>query len=364
MEALACPNPVTTGFRAQRMTAPGVPGIDKASEPTDRRERHRGLHRLRVSEKLILGFLAYLTLAAWFFPVAAPRRWLILATNGLACVLVAALSRFQQPIADTTPRSQQRSPRRVLTLELLDGCKLLAEVRNWLPLALILVAYRESGLFVRPDLSYRLDELFVVWDRSILGNEGTLRAIAAGGPWLTSYLEVAYLLCYPLVPIGLALVLIHRRRMISSFVEVGDHSHGEVRGAVTVDEFWTTVLLAAFSAYGAFPFFPLTPPRVLYHDLPGTSFSFWRGANLWLLDHYGVQACIFPSGHVAVVTATALAVRRRQPRLGLVFLWAAFSIAVATVVLRYHYSADTLAGAAVAVAAALVSRRIHIQEAN
>src|SRR6516162_3023949 len=168
MEAPACPNPVTTGFRAQRMTAPGVPGIDKASEPTARRERHRGLRRLRVSEKLILGFLAYLTLAAWFFPVDAPQRWLILATNGLACVLVAALGRFDQPDRNGTARSRERLPGRILTLAPLDGSRLLAEVRHWLPLALILVAYRESGLFVRPDLSYRLDELFVVWDRSIL----------------------------------------------------------------------------------------------------------------------------------------------------------------------------------------------------
>lgn len=347
------------------MTASGASAINKASEPAGfRRGRRWGFTRLRVSEKLCLVFLAYLTLAAWFFPVDSPQRWLILSTNALACAVLAALSRFDQPGRNGTACGQENLPGGFLTLAPPHGSRLLAALRNWLPLALILVAYRESGLFVRPDLSHRLDQLFVIWDRYILGNEWTLSAIAAGGHWLAGYLEIAYLFCYPLVPIGLVAVLLHDRRTGRAFSPGGDHGQGGAASTVAVDHFWTTVLLAAFCAYGAFPFFPLTPPRVLYHDMPGVSFSFWRGANVWLLDHYGVQACIFPSGHVAVVTATALAIRRRQPRLGLVFLWAAFSIAVATVLLRYHYAADTLAGAAVGVAAGFVSHRLHADETN
>ena len=70
------------------------------------------------------------------------------------------------------------------------------------------------------------------------------------------------------------------------------------------------MLLAALFCYAVYPFFPLTPPRLLFHDLPGPAVSpLLRTVNFWLLDAYGVQACIFPSGHVAAVTATALAVR-------------------------------------------------------
>jgi membrane-associated phospholipid phosphatase len=54
---------------------------------------------------------------------------------------------------------------------------------------------------------------------------------------------------------------------------------------------------------------------------------------------------VFPSGHVAAVTATALTVRQRLPRLGVVFIVAALSIA--TVYGRYHYAADALAGAVI-----------------
>ena len=103
--------------------------------------------------------------------------------------------------------------------------------------------------------------------------------------------------------------------------------------------------------------FPLTPPRLLFHDLPGPPVApFLRMANLWLLGTYGVQACIFPSGHVAAVTATALVVRAYRPRFGALFILAAASVAAASVFLRYHYTADALAGALLGWAAARASR--------
>jgi membrane-associated phospholipid phosphatase len=79
---------------------------------------------------------------------------------------------------------------------------------------------------------------------------------------------------------------------------------------------------------------------------------------IWLLDHYSVQACIFPSGHVAAATAVALAVRKHAPRLGALFLFLAASVALATVYGRYHYAADAVAGALVGVAAFIASNAI------
>ena len=83
-----------------------------------------------------------------------------------------------------------------------------------------------------------------------------------------------------------------------------------------------------------------------------------RKMNFWLLDHYSVQACIFPSGHVAAVTAVALAVRKHAPRLGALFLFLAASVTLATVYGRYHYAADAVAGALVGVAAYFASNAI------
>jgi membrane-associated phospholipid phosphatase len=80
--------------------------------------------------------------------------------------------------------------------------------------------------------------------------------------------------------------------------------------------------------------------------------------NFWILERYSVQACIFPSGHVAAATAVALAVWAYLPRLGMLFLLAAASVAVATVYGRYHYAADALAGALVGIVAYRVSYRL------
>ena len=126
------------------------------------------------------------------------------------------------------------------------------------------------------------------------------------------------------------------------------------------DHFWTTVLLAALFCYGIYPLFPITPPRVLFNDVPGPLVPpLLRHMNLWILDRLSLQACVFPSGHAAAVTATALAVRAYRPRLGILFCLPARSVAAATFYGRYHYAADALAGVFVGVVAFVVSRRIH-----
>jgi membrane-associated phospholipid phosphatase len=175
-------------------------------------------------------------------------------------------------------------------------------------------------------------------------------------------LELSYLLCYPLVPQGLGVLYLARPLVATPSAHRGLAAVRVNGFGAVVDQFWTTVLLAALSCYVIYPFFPLTPPRVLFHDLPGPAVEpLLRKINFWILDRYSVQACIFPSGHVAAVTATALAVRAYLPRLGVVFLTAATSIAIATVYGRYHYTADAMAGALVAIAAFWTSRRICVR---
>ncbi len=56
----------------------------------------------------------------------------------------------------------------------------------------------------------------------------------------------------------------------------------------------------------------------------------------------------FPSGHTAASVATALAVAADMPLAGLALGVVAVSIAVGSVVGRYHYTADALAGAVTA----------------
>jgi len=284
--------------------------------------------RVSIAERIVLAFFAYITLAAFVFHLAARDLCIIIALNGVTLATLMALR-----------RNRQRAP-------------WLAGAADLFPALLLLVAYRESGLLLTPDPTHHLDNVFIQWDRILLQSPFVQAVLQAGAPWLQHYLELAYLLCYPLVPLGVAAVHYAPRR--SAAIEAS-----ATKGARAMDDFWAAVLLATLFCYTVYPFFPLTPPRVLFADVPGPHVApLLRKMNFWLLDHYSVQACIFPSGHVAAVTAVALAVRKHAPRLGALFLFLAASVALATVYGRYHYAADAVAGALVGVAAYIVSDAI------
>ena len=321
--------------------------------------------RLSITEQIALAFFAYITLAAFVFHLAACDLGIIMTLNVVTLATLMALR-----------RNRQRAP-------------WLATAADLFPALLILVAYRESGLLLTPDPAHHLDYVFIPWDRVLLQNQFVHAVLQAGAPWLQHYLELAYLLCYPLVPLGAAAVYFASqrsavpvvssngldnvappswrhlpagcRRYTRSVVQVfrGHSEPAVASGNRAMDDFWAAVLLATLFCYAVYPFFPLTPPRVLLGDVPGPHIEpLLRKWNFWLLDHYSVQACIFPSGHVAAVTAVALAVRKHAPRLGALFLFLAASVALATVYGRYHYAADAVAGALVGVAAYKVSRAI------
>ncbi len=285
--------------------------------------------RLRVSEKLVLGFFIYAVLAGAAFPLSWSERVAVLGLNLASTAVILLLGRFSRP------------------------SEFLAVLRDWFPCILILLAYREAGLFFIPDPSHRLDYLFVRWDARLLSNPLVLAALSGGSPWLQRYLEFSYFLAYPLVPLGLgSLYLARQHRAIGR----GDKPE---EGSGAVDHFWTAVLLALFCCYMLFPLFPSTPPRSFFHDSAGPLVRpLFRKMNFWILGQYGIQSSVFPSGHVAAVTATALSVRSYLRRFGVVFLIAALSVATATVYGRYHYAADAVAGAAIGFTAFLAASRI------
>jgi membrane-associated phospholipid phosphatase len=84
-----------------------------------------------------------------------------------------------------------------------------------------------------------------------------------------------------------------------------------------------------------------------------------RRFNVAILNRASVQWNTFPSGHTAASLATALAVGHHDPVAGVVLGVIAVSIAVGSVVGRYHYAADALAGAFVAVAAFIAASAMH-----
>jgi hypothetical protein len=108
-------------------------------------------------------------------------------------------------------------------------------------------------------------------------------------------LELAYLFCYPLVPLGFATLALS----------------GQTTGA-DVDRFWTTVLGAALPCYGTLPWLPTRPPRDIETAQAGATPSV-RVINARVLRSISVGWNTFPSGHAAASVAIALAVGARMP---------------------------------------------------
>ena len=210
-------------------------------------------------------------------------------------------------------------------------CILFVGMQHIMPLIYLLVGYWLPALLVRmPDP--RVEQRLLRFDHALFGAEGLARFQQRAPRALVEYLELAYLLCYAVVPAGFAILV------------AGGH------GEDVIDQFWSVVLLAAFTCYGALPWLPTRAPRAVERQ-PDTTRSSIRRLNLAVLDRASVQWNTFPSGHTAASLATAFAVAGYMPGAGVALGLIALSIAAGSVVGRYHYAADAFAGALVAVLA-------------
>jgi membrane-associated phospholipid phosphatase len=192
--------------------------------------------------------------------------------------------------------------------------------RDWLPVPLMALAYWLSGCFFQK-ANPRLQAMFEHSDRRIL-KLLHVDLTECANTWLGGFLELAYLLCYPVVPLGLGALYVAGLR----------HQ---------ADDYWTVVLLSAYPCYSLLPFVQLLPPRLVEENEEATNRSSnLRRFNLWLVRRVTHEANTFPSGHVAASAAIAMALLRFSLLTGMVFVLIALGIAVGCVVGRYHYVVD------------------------
>jgi membrane-associated phospholipid phosphatase len=204
-------------------------------------------------------------------------------------------------------------------------------LRDWMPPVYLLLGYWLPALLVtgtNQALERRLLTLDQRWLVSTIGERAPRVVI--------ELLELAYLFCYPMVPLGFACLYV-----------AGLHEES--------DRFWTAVLTAVFGCYGVLPWLPTRPPRAIEGEPPRSS-ALIRRLNLRVLGRASIQLNTFPSGHVAAAVATALAVCVRLPVAGVWLGLLALAIAIGSVVGRYHYAADALAGAALGLLGFVISR--------
>lgn len=264
------------------------------------------------TERVALAYFAYLALAACIIRMSPRTRLGIVAECAGACVIVFGIARLQSSAA-LTPWARY--------------------VREWIPLLYLLWFYWIPAHFTAP-LDPAAERWLVDVDRRWA--VPIVRAGVRAPRWVRELLELAYLLCYPMLPAGLLVVLWR------------DETADPVR-------YGTAVLLAGAMAYGVLPWLRTRPPRELEGPLP-TPPSALRRLNEAVLHRASVQLNTLPSGHVATATAAALTVVAETGAIGVPFVILAVAIALACVVGRYHYLVDVALGAIVGAAGFLLGR--------
>lgn len=268
---------------------------------------------MRTSEWIQVGFAILLAVAAWMQPVVSKRRlpvrrrWIVTLLAIVPCVAVAVA----------------RASAFVLPPFYVDI------LRDWLTVALFLVPYWQTGQFFQGP-NHAIEKRLLAFDQWLMPQAARTAGTPRSG--LGTLLEIGYLFCYPLVPLGLlALYAVGQRRNAPSF--------------------WLVVLVATYLCYVITPFVPALPPRDLAGGPPTKAKAGkTRVFNRWILKHGSIHAISFPSAHVASTFAVALVLLRFTPAVGALFLFVSVWIALGAVIGRYHYALDVLMGVATALA--------------
>jgi len=266
--------------------------------------------KFRRSELMLSAYFLYAMVVALFRPVESGIVTLILTLNS-ALILWFCLFAWA---------NRQR------------GFLLLDYVRDWYPLPLILLAFREMGWLALPHTSRDFENYWIVWDRRLLIEWGLRAVIESLGTAIPNLLELSYLLVY-VMPVVTVYV----------FYRFGARER--------LDDAYSILLLGTLTTYALYPYFPSEPPRSVFPNFDLPLDSQLRQLNLRILGDYGIHTSVFPSGHSAAAFSAAFAVRKLLPQpiwLGRVFLGLACAIATATVYGRYHFAVDMLAGLAMA----------------
>ena len=199
-------------------------------------------------------------------------------------------------------------------------------VRDWLPAALLLIPYWQAGqFFTGPD--ERIQKWLAQTDEKALHVLRRIVGSSERGGW-ARYFETAYLMCYPLVPIGVGALYLGHHRAAAEF-------------------YWIVVVLASDICFTITIFVPAMPPRLVPEGAAefAVAANEVRKLNLEVLNRGSIQAITFPSAHVASTTAVALVLIRFLPVTGAIFLVIAASIAIGAFLGRYHYFLDVALGA-------------------
>lgn len=270
---------------------------------------------LRLSEWILAAWFVYAGTVAIWLPVDSSVKALICFVNLALFAIMLLIARRDR--AEDDPESP------------------IAHIRDWFPVPMILLAYREMGWIALPHTDQQFEDFWITWDHAILIDGNVKAAIEAFGWPIPALLELAYLLVYVAPILCVALFYLFRRRE-------------------RLDAYYCILLTGTLGAYACYPFFPSDPPRTLYPNAHLPIMTFIRSVNLWIVGGYGIHTSVFPSGHSAAAFASAFAMFRTLPEKRVVnwsVLTLAVLIAIGSFYGRYHYAIDAAAGLGMALLA-------------
>lgn len=209
----------------------------------------------------------------------------------------------------------------------------LFAIRDWiLPGAVYLLGgYTLSGRFY-VDPMPRLECQLVTIDQR-LGAPGWSARLPIGP---LEFAEISYLAVYVMVGLGPLVAY-------------------AAAGLAEVERFWSIVLTADYVCFACMPWAQTRTPRALEGE-PPTSRSRVRRLNLLVLGGFSHERNTFPSGHAAEALAVVLALARAAPGVSLVLAPLAVGVGAGSVIGRYHFAADAIAGYAVALVVWMIVR--------
>src|SRR4029434_3522028 len=201
-------------------------------------------------------------------------------------------------------------------------------VRWWYPALLIPFIFSELQHLVHPINSVDIDAQLMAVDYALFGVHPTVWCEHFTVPWVTEYLQLAYVTFY-FLPFILCTPLYRQGQFLAFRVSL------------------CALLLSYYVSYLLYFLTPARGPRFYlceYYTLPLT--GLWLTTPLQaILDALeGIQRDAFPSGHTAIAIIVLAMAARYQRRLFYPLLIITVSLMVSTVYLRYHYVIDVIAG--------------------
>jgi len=261
-------------------------------------------------DKAIVGYLVAtsILIACWFTTV--PGAWWLLALHAAA---VAALMAFRSNEA----------------------------FHCWYPLPYVAACYREMAILIPPIRGKDFDAIVWGLDARLWGGDPAAWMAGHQAPALTEFVQICYSLFIPAVLVVAWLLW--------------------AQGKKTEFRYYAFLIALGFIAsYAGYLAGPVRGPRFFLPRLPPP-----RG--LWLTEllrhtldrlesaHYDC----FPSGHTELTMLACWGSRMVSSRLFYIFLGYTPCIIFATVYLRYHYTLDVLAGAALAFVLIAVAPHVY-----